>query len=136
MHNPPLILIVDDTPEFREILATKLKANGYWVAEAVNGAEGVERAASLQPDLILMDINMPNANGTEAVLDLKQDDETKNLRVIFLSSLKSPWPFIKSNRPDFAKELGAMDFIDKSEDLDKVLEKVRNTLASIVTKTA
>jgi CheY-like chemotaxis protein len=128
MHEPPLILIADDDADFLQILASKLKASGFWVAEASSGDDAVEKAENLVPDLIILDINMPRGNGTEALVDLKKSPTTQNIKTLFLSSLATPWPMIKKERPEFSKELGAEDFIDKSEDLDKTVEKIKTTL--------
>lgn len=128
MHNPPLILIADDEPDSREILAAKLKQEGYWVAEAKDGQEAVEKALALKPDLIVMDINMPNENGTEAVLDIRENSETKNTKIVFLSNLKNPWPGLKDSHPVAAKELGASDFIDKGGDLNQAVATIKKLL--------
>lgn len=129
MHNPPLVLIADDESDFREIISAKLTKSGYWVAQAKDGKEAVEKAQMLNPDLIVMDISMPNENGTEAVLDIKNNESTKNVRILFLSSMKTPWPAITRDRPAFAKELGAVDFIDKGGDLDQAVAKIQAALA-------
>ena len=129
MHNPPVILVADDDAGFQEIVGTKLKRNGFLIAEAHDGAETVEKATNLHPDLILMDINMPGESGTEAVLDLMQNPETKNLKVVFLTSQADPWPAVKAETKKVAHELGATDFINKTEDLDVIVEKVKEYLA-------
>jgi len=77
MHNPPLILIVDDMPSFLEIFGEKLKGAGFAVETAPNGEEGIKRAKEIQPDLILMDVRMPVMNGTDAVVKLKDDEATR-----------------------------------------------------------
>ena len=128
MRNAPLILIADDELGFLEILGAKLKRNGFLIAEAHDGKEAVEKALNLKPELIVMDINMPNENGTEAVLDIVRNPETKNAKIIFFTSMKDPWPAFKKDSPQVAKELGAAEFLNKSEDLDKIVEKVKNLL--------
>lgn len=130
MHTPPLILIADDSPDFRTILAEKLKASGFLVAEATDGAEAVSRALNLKPDLVIMDIQMPNENGTEAVLDIKRNPETKDAKIVFFTNLQDPWPGIKAQSPKVAKELGAADFIRKSDDLDVMVKKIRGFLGA------
>ena len=128
MHKPPLILIADDEPEFLGILAAKLTGAGFWVAEAKDGSEAVAKAVTLQPDLIVLDVNMPTENGTEAVLDIQNNPATKNARIVFLSSMKAPWPGLKRERKEGAHELGALDFIDKTSDLDDAIAKIRRIL--------
>ncbi len=128
MHNPPLVLIADDESDFREILAAKFTKNGFWVTEAKNGDEAIERAKTLKPDLVILDINMPQSNGTEAIIGLKGNPETKDIKVMFFTSMEHPWPLIKAQNPEFAKELGAANFLNKSEDLDVLVKKVKEVL--------
>ncbi|HEX5866553.1 MAG TPA: response regulator, partial [Beijerinckiaceae bacterium] len=63
MRDTPLILAVDDTPENLEILRMRLEAQGYEVAEAVDGEDGLAKARELNPDLILLDVMMPKLDG-------------------------------------------------------------------------
>jgi CheY-like chemotaxis protein len=128
MKNPPLILIADDDADFKEILSAKLLASGYQIAEANDGGEAITKAKSLIPDLIIMDIQMPNVNGTEAVLELKHSPETKDVKIVFFSSLIYPWPGVKAENPAFAQELGAVTFMRKNDDLEKVVATVKNLL--------
>ncbi len=130
MKSPPLILIADDDADFKEILSAKLLASGYQIAEASDGAEAITKAKNLIPDLIVMDIQMPNVNGTEAVLELKHTLETKDVKIVFFSSLIYPWPGVKGDNPEFAKELGAVTFLRKSDDLDKIALTIKGLLAT------
>ena len=86
----PLVLIVDDEQDFLEIFGTKLSSAGFRIETAENGEEGIEKAKKLQTDLVLMDVKMPNINGAEAVLKLKDDPDTKNIKIIFLTNLGDP----------------------------------------------
>ena len=128
MHNPPLVLIADDSEEFREIICTKLKQSGFWVAEAKDGKQAVERVESLHPDLIVMDIEMPNENGTEAVLDIKRHPEAKDTKIVFFTNLIDPWPALKGKNQELAKELGANQYIHKGEDLEVIVQKIKSIL--------
>ena len=128
MKNPPLILIADDNADFREILSAKLLASGYQSAEAKDGGEAITKAKSLIPDLIIMDIQMPNVNGTEAVVEIKSIPETKDVKIIFFSSMIYPWPGVKDPNPETAKALGAVTFLKKSEDLNVIVKKVKELL--------
>ena len=125
MRNPPLILIVDDEPNFREIIGAKLKAAGYDFAVAKDALDGIAKAEQLQPDLILMDIFMPpGQTGTDAALALKQNPKTKDVKIAFLTSVKEPWPAIGGDRDAIARELGMDDFFDKTEDLETLPQKL------------
>ena len=128
MHTPPVILIADDDHGFQEIVGTKLKRNGFLIAEAHDGTEAVEKAGNLEPDLILMDINMPGENGTEAVLDVLKNPETKDIKIVFLTNQADPWPALKGETQKTAQELGAAGFMNKTEDIDIIIEKVKDLL--------
>lgn len=130
MKNPPLILIADDDRDFLEILSAKLLASGYEIAEATDGEQAITKAKSLIPDLVIMDIQMPNVNGTEAVLDLKHTEATKDVKIMFFTNLLYPWPGVKGENDKFAKELGAVHFMKKSDELDSIVAKVKEILGT------
>ena len=81
------ILVVDDEKKIRELLDLRLSAEGFQVIQAVDGEEGVAQARKHSPDLILMDVMMPKMDGAEAVNELRQDPATKDIPVIFLTSM-------------------------------------------------
>lgn len=81
------ILIVDDEKKIRELLELRLTDEGFEVLQAADGEEGVEQARKHSPDLILMDVMMPKMDGAEAVNVLQQDQKTKDIPVIFLTSM-------------------------------------------------
>jgi CheY-like chemotaxis protein len=110
-------------------MSIKLNAVGFEAVVANNAKEAVDAAHKIQPDLILMDIHMPGESGTDAALEIKQDPETKNIKIAFLSNLKDPWPQTTPDRNALAKSLGMEDFIDKTGDLDATVAKVREILA-------
>lgn len=124
MRDKPLILLVDDEMNFLEIISMKLSASGFEVVVAHNGVEAVDAAKKIRPDLVLMDISMPGETGTDAALAIKQNPETKDIRIAFLSNMRDPWPKTTRPREELAKELGMEDFIDKSADLDVIAAKV------------
>ncbi len=128
MRDRPLILIVDDEPELLEIMSVKLRNVGYEPVVAHNAKEAVDAAGKVRPDLILMDIHMPGNTGTDAALEIKQNPATRNIKIVFLSNLKDPWPTTLSSKENVAKELGMEEYIDKSADLDVIGERVRAIL--------
>lgn len=81
------ILIVDDEPDVRALLKTRLMANGFEVFEASDGGSGVTLAQQKNPNLILLDILMPGQDGVETYHKLKSDPVTKGIPVIFLTAL-------------------------------------------------
>jgi CheY-like chemotaxis protein len=129
MSARPLILVVDDEADLREIVSLKLGASGFDTIVAADAKEAVARALEHHPDLILMDIHMPGESGTDAALEIKQNPETKDIKIAFLSNLKDPWFQTAVPRNDLAKALGMEDFIDKTEDLNLTVAKVREILA-------
>ena len=133
MRTTPLVLIADDDADFKEILSAKLLASGYQIAEASDGAEAITKAKSLVPDLIIMDIQMPNVNGTEAVLELKHNPATKDVKIAFFSSLIYPWPGVKEKNDQFAQELGAVTFLKKGDELDKIIGTIKGMLMTPTT---
>jgi CheY-like chemotaxis protein len=79
------ILIVEDTEMNRDLLVQLLE-DDYELAEAVNGREGLEKAASEKPDLILLDIGLPEMDGWEVSAKLKEDDQLKDIPVIAVTA--------------------------------------------------
>jgi CheY-like chemotaxis protein len=86
---PETILVVDDTDQNRLLLHDVLTSHGFMVLLAKDGAEGVAMAVEHQPDLILMDIQMPVMNGLEACKLLRSDAGTKEIRILALSSFST-----------------------------------------------
>jgi CheY-like chemotaxis protein len=80
------ILIAEDEPDIRELVAFTLKFAGHTVFTVGNGAEAVEAAKAELPDLILMDVRMPRMTGYEACQAMKLDASTANIPVVFLSA--------------------------------------------------
>ena len=128
MHTPPLILLADDEQEILDIYSLKLQSAGFTVVVAHDGAECVNIAKQMQPDLILLDMKMPVMDGAEALAQLKEDVQTKDLRVVFLTAFSDPkMPEVDVS---LAKEVGAIDFIRKGLSLDQLVDKVKGYLAS------
>ena len=78
----PLVLVVDDFPDNRDMYMQYLEFSGLRVAEAQNGHEALQQAFSLLPDLIVMDLSLPGLDGWEATRRLKKDPRTKNVPVV------------------------------------------------------
>jgi CheY-like chemotaxis protein len=81
----PLILVVDDFEDNREMYTQFLRFSGYRVAEAVDGVEALDKAATLKPDLIVMDLSLPRMDGWEATRRLKKDPVTSHIPVVALT---------------------------------------------------
>ncbi|AWB66855.1 diguanylate cyclase response regulator [Saccharobesus litoralis] len=117
------ILIVDDEPLNIKVLGQALSGS-YRVKTAINGTRALEIAQGEEtPDLLLLDIQMPDIDGYEVLLALKQSDRTKSIPVIFITG--------RDGAEDEARglELGAMDYITKPFNIPVVMARVRNQLA-------
>ncbi|CAN5606869.1 N/A [soil metagenome] len=87
MINRPLkVLVVDDEPDIVEILSYNLTKENFEVSKAYNGYEAVSFALKNMPDLIIMDIRMPEMNGIEACRMIKKNEQMKNIPVLFLTA--------------------------------------------------
>ena len=115
------ILIVDDEPGIVRLISMRLKAKGYEVFEACDGLEGVSVALKKIPDLILMDIKMPNCGGVGAFERLIQIETTKSIPVIFMTAF--PTAEIKAQ----VLKMGAKDCMSKpfiSKDFEQIIKMV------------
>ena len=117
------ILIVDDVPDNLRLLSTTLTQQGYQVRCAKNGSIALMGAKNELPNLILLDINMPDLNGYQVCEQLKADDATSSIPVIFLSAQDDVSDKVK------AFLTGGVDFISKPFQVEEVLARVRNQLA-------
>ncbi len=87
-----ILLVVDDEPDIVMVVKSRLEANNYTVISASDGEEGVKKAQQHKPDLIVMDVLMPNLSGGEAVKILRDDPATKHIPIIFLTVLTTDMP--------------------------------------------
>ena len=116
----PTILIAEDHMDSREALGALLEAFGFRVLPAVNGKEAVEMARAEAPDLILMDIMMPELDGFEATRRIRGFPETQHIPIITLTAM--------DGARSLALDAGANDFLPKPINSGSLLEKVRGWL--------
>lgn len=116
------ILIVDDTPENLQVLSATLSDRGYKIRGVVNGKMAIRAARSVAPDLILLDIRMPDMTGYEVCEILKNDRQTNNIPVIFISALDEAIDKVK------AFQVGGVDYITKPFQVEEVLARVEHQL--------
>ena len=114
----PRILLVEDQEMNRDMLSRRLKKRGYEVSIAVDGAEGVDKARSENPDLILMDMSLPEIDGWEATRRLKSDDRTRAVPVIALTA------HAMSGDRERAFEAGCDDYATKPIDFAVLRKKI------------
>jgi two-component system, cell cycle response regulator DivK len=121
-QNAPLILVVDDYQDAREMYAEYLQFSGFRVAEARNGLEALEQAFALKPDLILMDLSLPGMDGWEATRQLKSDERTAHIPVVALTG------HALAGASDGAKRAGCDSFVTKPCLPDDLVVEVRRML--------
>src|ERR1700679_4150087 len=119
---PASILVVDDTPANLQVLAGMLKERGYKVRPVPSGKMALLAAQRDPPDLILLDINMPEMNGFEVCAQLKSDDRLKGIPVIFISALTEQLDKVKA----FAS--GGVDYITKPFQMEELHARVETHL--------
>ena len=115
------LLVVDDEPDAALILAKTLLARGYRVTTAESGLQAINLAKAEKPDLILLDILMPDMDGTQVAAALQEDETTKNIPVIFLTCL------ITKKTQEIGlryHDAGQYVFMSKPYDLDNLLMEI------------
>ncbi len=119
---PGKILIVDDEPDIVEFISYNLRNKGYLINTAHDGVDAIRKAKEFKPDLILMDINMPNKDGMEAVKELRVLPEFENTAIIFLTALSDEKYEIEGLK------MGADDFIAKPIKPEVLATRIAATL--------
>jgi diguanylate cyclase (GGDEF)-like protein len=116
------ILVVDDTPDNLRVLSASLGEKGYQVRCAKNGSMALIAAIKEPPDLILLDIKMPDMDGYQVCQQLKANEKTRDIPVIFLSALDDIFDKVK------AFNVGGVDYITKPFQVEEVAIRVRHQL--------
>lgn len=117
------ILLIDDEPALQNILKMKFEQEGYQFFGALSGKEGLAIVKKEKPDLILLDIIIPEVDGFEIFAKLKRIPEAKNSKVVILSNSG------KDEDIERGKEMGAADYLVKTRfSLEEMMEKVRKYL--------
>ena len=117
------ILIVEDDKFLRELIAQKLTKEGYAIVEAIDGEEGIKKTKEEKPDLILLDLILPGADGFEVLSQIKADPELSPIPIIILSNL--------GQKEDIEKglKLGAEDYLIKAHFTPgEIIEKIKSIL--------
>ncbi|MEG4335699.1 response regulator [Microcoleus sp. AT9_A2] len=121
-ENKGNILIVDDTPENLQVLSATLSDRGYKVRGVINGKMAIRAARSGCPDLILLDIKMPEMDGYEVCTQLKEDPKTSEIPVIFISALDEVLDKLT------AFQVGGVDYVTKPFHVAEVLARIEHQL--------
>ena len=118
----PLVLIVDDYPDSREMCAEFLRFSGFRVEEAVDGLQAVEKATSLVPNVVLMDLSLPGIDGVEATRRIRANERTKHVPIIALTG------HAQNEHADSAKAAGCDAFLTKPCAPDAMVKEIRRLL--------
>jgi CheY-like chemotaxis protein len=125
------ILLVDDDPDFLDIISIKLEKEGYKVEKVDLPEKAIEKILEFNPDLVILDILMPRKDGIDIALEIKNNDKLKNKKFIFLTNYGEnylPLDIAQKIDEKFAEEVGALLFIRKDEPLSEIVENINNCL--------
>ncbi len=117
------LLVVDDDPEILSMLAMRLAKSGYEVTTAVDGEDAVKKATSSVPDIIVLDVMMPKMNGWEVARALRQEEATKNVKIIMLTAIG---PHVNEMTSPL---YGANAHLDKPFDFKELEANIKQLLA-------
>ena len=121
-HHPKTVLIIDDEEDLRDTVGYKFKAAGYTVVTAIDGVDGLEKLADLEPDLIILDVNMPRMNGLEFYQRIKGPDDRTKYPVLILTA--------RANMENLFHDLDADGFMAKPFELDDLLQTAEQIILS------
>jgi adenylate cyclase len=122
MHDPPRILVVDDNETNRDILVTRLEAHGYQTLQAADGEEALRGVAQHHPDVVLLDVMMPNLDGLEACRRLKSDRAVAFTPVILVTAKAATQDIVAG------LDAGADEYLTKPVDQAALVARVRSAL--------
>lgn len=117
------VLLVEDNQSLIDVYSITFKHQNFAIEVARDGEECLQRIKTIKPDIVLLDVMMPNLNGIQTLEKLKADEETKKIPVIMLSNI------VETNQETRAKELGAAGYLIKSHMLPmEIVAVVKDTL--------
>ena len=114
----PLVLVVEDYQDAREMYAAYLQFSGFEVAEATNGLEAIDKTLELMPDIILMDLALPRMDGWEATRRLKTDERTRKIPIVALTG------HALAGHAEGARQAGCDAFLTKPCPPDRLLAEL------------
>ena len=118
----PLVLVVEDYQDAREMYAAYLTFSGFEVAEAGNGVEAIEKTRELLPDIVLMDLALPRMDGWEATRRLKNDEKTRHIPIVALTG------HALAGHAEGAREAGCDAFVTKPCLPDALVAEIKRLL--------
>ena len=127
MSDKKKILVIDDDPDIVTYLTTLLDDNGYAYVSAVDGVDGLAKVKAEHPDLILLDITMPEKSGVRFYRDVREDDDLKSIPVVMVTGVMKEFEKFISTRRQVPPPDG---YISKPIDEKKLLETIAKLLAN------
>ena len=122
------ILIIDDDKSLQEVLKIKLEGAGFEIDDALNGKDGLKKALDTHPDLILLDLVMPEMTGQEVLSELHKDSWGKTASIIILTNVADPIKMAEVGEQSVSNST-LFDYVTKSDSsLDEVAKKVKEKL--------
>ncbi|MCA1961215.1 MAG: response regulator [Desulfomonile sp.] len=128
---PKKILIIDDEPDVVTFLGTLLRKNGYQVCEACDGVEGMKKVLEEKPDLVCLDLLMPEKTGLKMYREMRKDEHLQDVPVIMVTGIEAvdPWDFKGFKQFIHERSIPApQGYIEKPIDKDQFLKAVREVL--------
>ena len=125
MSDQKLILVVDDDPDLVQAVSMKLESENFRVSQAYDGLQAWDKIKEERPDLIILDVMMPNKNGYVVCDEIKKDPQYKDITVVLLTAVGEAVPSTNYTHMD-GKTALADEFIPKPIDLDNLMEIVRD----------
>jgi diguanylate cyclase (GGDEF)-like protein len=116
------ILLIDDLPENLKLLTDLLSQLGYVVRSAISGARGIKSAKSKSPDIVLLDIHMPEMNGYQVCEAFKNDEDLCHIPILFISALDETFDKLK------AFQVGGVDYVTKPFQIEEVVARIETHL--------
>ena len=123
MDSSPKVLVVEDFEDLRRLVASYLDSRGYHVLQAANGKVAIQTARSEKPNLILLDIRLPDLNGVDVVRDLRKLSRTKHVPIVVWSAEAGSG---SNPQREMLRRAGISDYIQKPtslKDLDALIER-------------
>ena len=120
---PATVLVVDDDPVILKLLEVNFEMEGFQVVRAADGAEGLERAREVRPDIVVLDVMMPRMTGYEVAKALREDADTAHIPIIFVTARA------QSSDVERGMELGVDDYVTKPFDPLDLIARVNTLLA-------
>ncbi len=127
MNDKKRILVVDDEPDFASIVQNNLKKEGFDVDVAYDGVEGLEKVKSNPPDVIVLDVMMPEKDGYEVCAELKKDPKLQNIPILMLTAVADHVGSTRYSHAD-GMSMEADDYLPKPASAEQITESVKGLL--------